>query len=209
MGLDVWLEHNGEEVNLPSETNPEHLFRVGYWRSSYNGGGFNSVVGDRIGLTLYDFGGPTDDESYVTTPDWETVLEDAAQAKRDLQDYLLTHPNVGVTTISPTNMFEEEPPKTTENEALEIFAEEVARDHQSMFGGGYSNKAGHFWLDGLKVVALIRGRDLFDTPALHVVYEQDDEFFQFYLEALDIIGETAEYVLNQPDPENYTMIWSG
>lgn len=210
MGLDVWLEGpEGTDTDLPSERHPDHLFRIGYWRSSYNEAGFNHVVGDRIGLTLWDFGGPEDpDVNYLTTPDWEGIIEDAAQAKRDLQDWALTHPNIGVTTESPLNMFEEVHPELTQAEAMEVYSKVVADRKDGDFPS-FSNKDGSFFLNGLKVLACIRGTDVFNKPAIHMVFEQPEDYLDFYLAALDIIGETAEWVLNQPNPEAYQLGWSG
>jgi hypothetical protein len=50
---------------------------------------------------------------------------------------------------------------------------------------------------------------LINTPAVFVVYEKEpDEKEDWYLTALKITRETIEYVLAQPDREQYYLSWS-
>src|SRR5260370_33018765 len=41
--------HTRERIELDSKVHPAHLFKIGYLRSSYNGGGIKHVVRNLIG----------------------------------------------------------------------------------------------------------------------------------------------------------------
>jgi len=41
---------------------------------------------------------------------------------------------------------------------------------------------------------------------IYIVHK--DSGLGWYVEALEIVVETIEYVLNQPDPETYYLVWS-
>jgi hypothetical protein len=40
-------------IELPSTLHPDHMFKIGYFRSSYNSDGINSVLRDRLDKDLY------------------------------------------------------------------------------------------------------------------------------------------------------------
>ncbi len=46
-----------------------------------------------------------------------------------------------------------------------------------------------------------------NSNGVFVVYEVDD--LDWYLQALDIVVETCDYVLAQPDINKYVLHWSG
>jgi len=117
----------------------------------------------------------------------------------------------------------------SEAEAMKIVAREVA--NTSPFGDeGYSNRAGHFFLkEGIEAVAFIPGiqRIFREQPCMYVVTRKKKEHVvgnrkitevvdkldrgvdrDWYLKALEIVQETIEYVLKQPDPQNYYLHWS-
>lgn len=56
-------------VNMPSKKYPNHYFRIGYFRSSYNSSGINYVLRDRLGIDLYDIF-DAKDSGYYVEPDW-------------------------------------------------------------------------------------------------------------------------------------------
>ena len=75
MGLNSEFgEHSSrEKIEQDSKKHPEHMFKIGYFRSSYNGGGINSVL-DSLG-----FGGLywifDNKDQYEFAPDWEKSLK--------------------------------------------------------------------------------------------------------------------------------------
>ncbi len=197
-----------ESIERPSALYPQHLFKVGYFRSSYNGGGINNVL-ERLGVpNLYDIVQPQEDDYYVRC-DWAQALQrvDAAIAQfKATQE----GPTAGI-DVMPIRFNHFIPmgelPKS-EREVLAIMAKHLAREHR---GGGYGCREGDFFPEGLKIVAAIPGVDdtLGTQPCVYLAYEkaskgEDD----WYLQALRIVKETFEYVLAQPNPEHFYLTWS-
>ena len=81
LGLDEWgsiPDDIQEKVEMPSDKHGEHLYSIGYFRSSYNGGGTNSQC-DKLGVpNLYDifaeYAGD-DGDSYYRFVDWDAAKE--------------------------------------------------------------------------------------------------------------------------------------
>ena len=186
-------ESEAQSVELPSRTNPDHLFKIGYWRSSYNDGGINSVLARQIGMTLYDICEVENNHDYEFQLDWEAVIENCQEAIAKLEAL----PNYDVITfrnfLNKTHSAEE---------ALSIFRKEATK--KSFFGSGYSNGHGDFFHESpLTVLAVMPG----ERGDVHLI-TQTEEGTAFYVEALKIIIETCEYVLSQPDREKYYVTWS-
>lgn len=203
-GLDDWGSSSLiEEVNEPSKIDPENMFRIGYFRSSYNAGGINSVLKRASCPDLYDIFDPQD--SYNFRPDW-------AQALTRVNDAIDKY---GAFVNSAAGQFEvmrisDIGVGGAQNEAhaLEIFMENFGGDRSFK---SYSNRDGNFFLDGVRVRAVIRN-DATDWSRggcyLVVDKERGEGQEDWYLTALKIVRETIEYVLSQDDPENYFFSWS-
>ena len=78
----------------------------------------------------------------------------------------------------------------------------------------FSNQAGEFFLNGLKVQAFIHGTTSLLRQSSYCVYavvEKNKEKPEnnWYLQALQIMAETCKYVLSQPDKGVYYLYWSG
>jgi hypothetical protein len=199
-----------EKIEKDSVIDPEHYFKIGYFRSSYNGGGFDAVM-NRLGLaTLWEIFDAHDGEF---TPDWHQALDNVNHAIKSFEKYLnsdLAKYDVMEIQASPSTHVE----INNEQDALKIFSEELKNNKQRPkgFGGSYSNHAGKFFLDkdeAVKAVAFIPGKAKFmGDKSVYVVYETDDKYM-WYLRALKIVRETIQYVLAQKDPQNYYMYWSG
>lgn len=190
-----------EDVCHTSITNPDHaLFSVGYFRSSYNGGGINSVA-DRLGLPgLYDIFNPPDD--YEFKPDWYVAEELAVQAVnawrevRDAQKY-------DVVEVA-AHLFDPEYGAHSSREALDFFERNANR--KSSFRE-FSCKDGEFFLDGLKIFAAILGKsESFQLPCTYLIIEA--AALDFYVQAMEIVLETIRFVLDRPDADDYFLVWS-
>ncbi len=74
----------------------------------------------------------------------------------------------------------------------------------------FSSREGDFWLGEkpLLVRAAVWGKSYFGGPAPYLVFEAPD-ILAWYVEALEIVAETVDWVLAQPDPDCYYMHWSG
>lgn len=199
IGLDEWGTDKTTKthIEINSQTDPEHYFKIGYFRSSYNDGGINRVLENLDVPGLYEIFEPND--QYCFQPDWPEALK-----RCDHSIFLLEQKgNYRCFDVS-ANIFSQ-PECGSEKEAMEIFLSEIKVTHGF---NQYSNKQGHFYHeDPVKVLALIPGTNniLRETPCTYVVVEGENKY---YLDALKIVKETIEYVLAQPDKEKYWIHWS-
>lgn len=209
-GLNVYGESTAsEQITLPSTLYPEHYFKIGYFRSSYNDSGMDHIMHD-LGLPtlseLFDTNG-----RYEFTPDWSVSLERVNKAINDYSNVLASPTgNLRIMTVQqnvfgPTGY----EPKSAAA-ALEIMRQEYAESKGKEWGDGYSNNKGTFLLkDGIQVVGLMPGTDKTfrgKTPCTYVAYKASDS--RWYLEALEIVRETIEYVLKSNDPSKFYFHWS-
>jgi len=227
MGLDVYLykaktiptndDMNDENekafkeegVETPSLRYPKHYFKIGYFRSSYNESGINTVLGNAIGTDLYDIFDVGAD-SYVVSPNWEMALIKVNKAIKDYTE-LIESPmgKYSVTTIHNFTRGNVKNPK----EALDVFREELEKKKKDdRTFDSYICSLGNFYLGSpLKVAGIISGSGTgFREGETYVIYEMDKEAEgDFYLQALEIVQETIEYVLAQKDKLKYYLHWSG
>lgn len=204
--INLGLESDGEDsskerVEIDSAIDKEHYFKIGYFRSSYNGGGIERVLKNLDVPGLHEIFQP--DGEYVFQPDWEAALARVESSISILQG----KGNYRCFSVS-SNMFSSgEGMPADEKQALDCFLKQLDQEH---FGeGGYSNKDGHFYLkEPLQVFGIIPGTyDLLGVrPCTYIVMKGENEW---YITALQIVKETIEYVLSKPDKEKYYLHWSG
>ncbi len=223
MGLDVYLKSSREEfddaggypewekwhdrttVNLPSAKYPDHLFKIGYFRSSYNGSGFNSVMGSLGVPDLYDIF-PHKDESRMDPVDWQAemgIAQDALAKLREAVDGEIGKV-AAMSVISGGEGIE------SEHAALSIYLSEAAKwkDKESdHLGDGYFTRGGSFFPKGITVRAIFRAASPYVNSI--VVYDMPKGSYQHYVESMEIVVETVEWVLAQPNPQDYWLYWSG
>jgi hypothetical protein len=197
-GCDITYE---TRIEKNSELYPKHNFKIGYFRSSYNGSGINGILKDLNIPDLYDIFEPGDEYEFV--PNWANalnVVQDSIQLLKKDEGYR-------VETIS-ANMFAPDEVAKNPLAAMELFKKQLNQKHSKDFTA-YSNRDGHFYMDkkGLKVHALMPGKDHFDRPCTYVVYQPKDGN-KYYLQALEIVKETIEYVIAQENPQAYYLRWS-
>lgn len=205
--------HN-PKIKINSALYPEHLFKIGYFRSSYNGAGINNVLRDRIKQDLYSIIGVSSDK-YVQQPDWHKVIANCELAIATFRDVVAKNP-FSFMEVSP-NMFASpsELPKSGE-EALEIARKTlVDREHSEMMTDGFGDRHGEWYPKGLKVYGMVPGVNTFFGKAHPTTYvivrweKEGEEPFKWYINALEIVKETAEWVLKQENPEKYYLHVSG
>lgn len=194
--------------DAPSKSYPDHLFKVGYWRSSYNGGGINHVLGNATGKDLYWIAEPPGDV-YRFRPHWPRLRERAKLAREEFDAWLQKNGGLRVMRVAPNMFIGLEGLPTSEAQAMAQYLDVVAR-HGKGGDDGYSCREGDFFPAGLKVVGMLPGIDeMFGrkSVATYVVYEDGEQ--SWYLHALEIVEETADFVLSKPDPDRYLLHWSG
>lgn len=228
MGLDIYLQRRlpeelwvtygdgdyaytetSETIGMPSLKHPDNINQIGYFRSSYNDAGFNQVVGNAIGHDYYTIFDKRDDE-YEFQPDWEASLKRAKEALVALQ--AANQEGIRVMEVDLFGWDHETVTVRNGVGALKAYREELERqkEHKYPFTGGYSNLSGYYFPDGRQknILAMIKGRDCLGGPALYIVYQEKGSLTS-YVESLEIVIETIEYVLSQPDPNEYFFNWSG
>lgn len=232
MGLDVYLkkwedikgwekcnnyEDNEECLNFtyieqPSSKYPDHLFRVGYFRSSYNESGINYKLRNIIGLDLYSiFNPPPLDKSYHFQPDWELAKSIAQKTLRDLKDYI-NKGSYGILKIDENPLvYRNNNAVTSEALALQKFQEILKKHCDSPFGN-FTSANGHFFLSQpLKVLGVLHGRmeDVLGVTrnCQYIIYEDDN--LEWYVQCLEIVEETCDWVLSQPERDRYCLAWTG
>lgn len=211
--------HTIEELDeVVSAIDPEHMFKIGYFRSSCNGAGIERVM-RRLGLpTLRDIFQPNDE--YEFKPDWDEALLRVNKAIEGYQAHLASDMgNFTVTEVRPLW----DRGVSSEKDALKLFSEQLASHKPGEGFDHYSNADGEFMMSGMKVHAIITKkyeppRDgnpisrMLNTPSVFVVYEKtkgDDGKEDWYLTALRIVRESIEYVISQPDRQHFYLVWSG
>jgi hypothetical protein len=203
LGLDGFGCYPNTEIKNPSAKYPDHYFKVGYFRSSYNESGINRVMGNLIGKRLEDIFPESKD--YEFRPDWAGAKSRAESILAEFRQAIEKEGAYRVSTVSAFNSFSG-PQKVDAKQALELFMQEKAR-HPN--GGGYENLNGVFTVaEPMQVSAAVCGVDALGTPCLHLIYKADDGL-EWYAHALEIVIETCDFALAHPEKEKLYMRWSG
>ncbi len=210
LGLDKNAEDkNEEEVEINSKKYPEHYFKVGYFRSSYNDGGINQVLGNTIGKDLYYIFEPGDE--YEITPDWKKARIRAKEVYDEYDKFLKEKGNLRCSFIRLVSYGTVKLP-SSDQEAIAAFLSEVDKKEKAKGPfDSYSNALGDFFLkDPARIKALIKGKKYGNDLGLYMIEEIDGKIEDdWYLQALEIVIETIDYVLAQKDKKNYYFHWSG
>jgi hypothetical protein len=204
LGLDEWGSPiNGmEQIEENHPDYPDHYFKLGYFRSSYNSGGIERILRN-LGLPTMDDIFKHKGEDYHFQPNWEESLvrcEEVIEEFKKKGAYRVNHVS--------SNMFKQ-PDVHSEKEALDIFMEELSKKKQGDEGYNYSNSNGEFsFHEPQKVLAMIPGtyKIFNEQPCVYVVTESDNSW---YIQALEIIRDTIKYVLSKENKEQYYLHWSG
>lgn len=221
-GVDMYgepLEDSHHSIEEPSDKYPEHMFKIGYWRSSYNDGGFNTVCGNLFGKTLYDIFEEVSVNEFYFRPDWEKALE---AAKSFLAEFQARVEEVGDYKVMEIfyNEFKDFSKEEVVNQqtALEAFLEEMERREDTVLGAGWQSRKGRFYPKGISVFGVVEGKASAtmhgNKHAQYVVYkptfeDENEGTYDWYVKATEIVIETIEYVLAQDDPSQYVLGWSG
>lgn len=199
-----------ERVKLPSNLYPDHYYKIGYFRSSYNDSGIEHVL-ETMGVpTLSDIFQP-DPEAGEFVPNWELALERCEDALSKYRE-IAGGPCAGLSVFAVSAGFTSPADLPDNHRAAMVLVEnEASKESGSHFPDGYMNSAGHFYWSGIEVVALIPGTQnlLGKMPCTYVVSRrQKTGEPDWYLQSLEIVQETIQYVIGQPDREDYYLIWS-
>jgi hypothetical protein len=204
-GIDGFRHKSRQKVEISSEKYPDHYFKIGYFRSSYNDSGINHVLRTLDMPDLFQIFGQ-DDNGADEAPNWDASRErvlhviESYRAHAEGQSGKFFVMSLA-DSIWPGNV-------TDEKSALKIFGEHHVEQQLSGrgTGDGYSCRDGDFFPGGLKIYALISGMH-YGRKCVYGVFDGFNT--DWYLHALEIVLETIDYVLSQPDKEQYYLSWSG
>jgi hypothetical protein len=206
MGLSRYgTDTSRENVCINSAKYPDHTFKIGYFRSSYNGSGFNSITEQTIGMSLYNVFEPSDG-NYEEVPDWSSSKERAQLLINELNRVQKEAPYIAESFNN--HNFEDLKIPNSDKEALDIFMKQFESHKTDPFGDSYSCQQGMFHLkEPLKIFGLMHGKSIFmNEDCVYYILKMD---YSWYIQAAEIVLETIDYVLAQDHPEWYVLAWSG
>lgn len=198
-----------QKVELPSKKYPEHYFKIGYFRSSYNEGGINRVLSQRIGRDLgdivVDLEDPENGHEGDFLVDWTATRERAQAAHDELKAKIEAEGALRVLTLSDVLKGTAE----SAEDAMQLYREQAAT---------VKDRPADFVKEPLTVRAVIHGKpgsSLLSRmlpgigPETYLVCD-DPKGLAWYLQALEIVVETCDYVLALPESEQakHRLYWS-
>ena len=214
LGLDEYgaMIAGREEVRIDSSEHPEHMFKIGYFRSSYNDGGLNHLLRSAMeGRDLYWIFEPPQDGGYFK-PDWCKARTRANKVLGDLRKYAREE---GWAVHSANLHFDSANLPSSSEEALAAFRAEIESHEKRSKASppppipsfrAYSSLKGEFNLDGEPTFALIPGAGVLGRPCVYVITKAED--LEWYVKALEIVVETCDYVLKQKSKCRHRLCWS-
>lgn len=206
LGLSEWGNHPSKvKIELPSVKYPDHLYKIGYLRSSYNDEGLNNVL-HRAGLhTLHEVFEPEAQEEFL--PYWAPAHERATDLLQSWLNYCDSDEgkydafNVKAKSVNGSGPI-------SEREALDLFLKEVATHERSQGLESYRSAKGDFFLkEAVHCFAFIPGKDCLGKACVYVIQKRVAD--EWYTHALEIMVEMCEWVLAQGHPGRYWLHWSG
>jgi hypothetical protein len=200
LGLDRWGsdETNVESIEMPHPNYPDHYFKIGYFRSSYNNSGIERILKNMGVPTLHEIFSVKKEDYYIQ-PNWDEALINVNSAIEKLK----LEPAYRIRDVG-ANIFSE-PEVNSPEDAMAILKKRLKEGSDN----NYSCSDGEFMFsEPDKVIAFIPGfSHVFrKTPCVYVVTESDNTW---YIEALEIVKSTIEYVLSKDKREQYYLHWSG
>lgn len=224
-GIDEYNPETIKNIVFPDPEYPDHLFKIGYFRSSYNESGINHILADRIGITLGDIflDNTIDTDDGYLRIDWQESLSsvnDAIEAfsqylAKDISKYYVIRAHTRNPFITSSALDENGNQivayADSEQQALTLFEKQLDTNNLPFEGTAYSNLLGEWFPEGVKVHALIKGTSSMGQCIFAIAKEEENDngWLASYKEALEIVKHTCEYILDRPDPENYRLVWSG
>lgn len=196
LGLEIYGEIPEEyrkTIEKPSKIYPEHYWKIGYFRSSYNPSGINNILYDLCEKHgLYYIFNVKDEDEYETQPDYDLAIKRA----KEMIEVLKSNRFMTISCYSPHK-------KSSQFECLEDFKKKKDELPNHNCANGYATFFNH---EPIKVYAVYFIEDQLIQDQCCLI---TDSKYQSYIESLEILIETCEYIMDQPDAENYYLAWSG
>lgn len=201
LGLDEFGGNKNEKkIEINSSKYPDHLFKIGYFRSSYNDGGINHILNQINGKNLYDIFNPNDE--YEFAPDWLKAREKAVEFRDKLIQF--SKSNGGIYLLKVLKLGYNK--QLSEKDVMDLVVKRRSEKHPF---DTYSNRDGLFSFDKpLDVVSVIDTDDKIYLAIKGDIDNNPDEGIGWYIQAMEIVIETIDYVLSQDKQEDFYFHWS-
>ncbi len=211
--------------DVPSHAHPDHLFNRRYLRSSYNSGGFNHAVPEMLGSSGVDdakypnergsiywifepMGREWDGDEGTVGADDVVRLRACRVRALEVADALRSCDRLRVVTVGP-NMFSP-PPMHTDNDALAMYRQHAAEREIKPDDWYLSGPDLEIFGDGLKILAAIPGKATFNVPGVHLIYRQQDDGIDSYIQSAEIVAEFCDEAIDLIERDGSCRIsWSG
>ncbi len=202
----IWDNQHERCIELDSTLYPDHLFKIGYFRSSYNSGGIHHILEDHLNTSLEDLMGRTND-------DWQAAREriSGVLVKMRELDAATKYRAIEIDVFSPFHEATISNPAEAIAAAAKVIGEHPPRDPDSGFGNDFSSRDGLFLLDSKpQFIAFIAGKNCLHQPTVFGIVEaKPGDVFGWYIKALEIMVETCDWVLATGKTHEYVLHWSG
>lgn len=175
---------------MDSKKYPDHLFKIGYWRSAYNTSGLNRILNNNDLSDLYDICLNRSQERY-SIPRWDAIAEKAREAVERFKD--------AEDLYHVSYIFNSTKKRMSSKDALKLMVSERDRRFKK-----FSSKNGWFDFSDKPdhIYAIIPS-----STNIYIISALEDRWW--YQQALEIVEETVLWILDQPDKEAYYLSWSG
>jgi hypothetical protein len=199
---DDWGSSNLiQGIDQKSAIHPDHMFEVGYLRSSYNDGGINSVLRRLNCMDLYQIFDVTNDSGYYVRPNWDDCLGRVNQTLADMR----MHMNGPMSNYDAIHLRTFGDGVSSAADALKLLEKELEKRNPG-FGDDYSNRDGDWFLNGMTIVGAVKANTY--GGGMFLLTKSETSNLTWYYQALEVTREMIEFVLSKPDPENYVLGWS-
>ncbi len=197
------------KVELPSLHYPDHGFKIGYFRSSYNSNGLDAVLKE-LGLSTLDWIFDYKKDVYYHSPNWIASLDRIDYLLRQYDDIMKTssgqYQAIEIDVLDNMNDI-----PTNRRQALTAFIEDMKENKTNQFND-YANYRGTFYRNGHKCYGLMKGKSQYSLkPCIYAIMKriEDKSKGDWYRQALEIVRETILYVFPKHNASTYFLKWNG
>lgn len=207
------IVHVTPSIGDDSVAFPTHPFNLGFFSCATNESGFDRVLKMRTGKGMkYIFTWEEDQiPQKIFKPDWDEVVHRCENVSVELEEAKRTEGWFSFrsihTLLEPVDA--QDCGIVGDKEAFHSFLSKQRMIKDTMSWVSFSDGM-VFVQNRPKIAGVIKG---FDpemgnyTPTVYLVLEASEENSAYYFEGLEIIKETAKYILSQPNPSIYEVHW--
>ncbi len=199
--------HITPSIGTNSTVFPEHPFKLGYFSSADDENSLNEILKLRTGFDLkYIFFGEECSQNIIK-PVWEDILLRFDNVKKILKE---TIEEDGWFSFKLFDFTEKNSNSIIGNKnALDIYLNRKKQTRNLKDMSKLITSDGIFYINhSPKILAILKNyNEKTNKPSVFVLFEASEKQSKYYLEGLEIIRETVEFILNQPNQKDYELHW--